>query len=318
MNKTINKVVIAIMALLIVAGLFLFINGNPEEVVIIDNDDNDYHTLEYNGETYYYNTDIISILLMGIDTKEGVYGQSDHMSLLIIDRRNKEIKLLAIPRETITEIEMYGDDGSYLGLSDNHLGLAYPNGYKAGKAGIVTMEATSKLLLNIPIIYYVATNMNVMPMLAEIVGDVDIELPDDSLAYRNPEWVKGYIFNVNKDTIEIYLRSRNIYDDFTNTNRMLRQNLYLNWFFDNINSINEEDESFLLAKLEEILENCETNLSWDEAETFYELAMDSMRSDPFAYSISGRYAIGQFYEDFYPNEDDLLSLIIKLFYVKEI
>ncbi|MBQ3419637.1 MAG: LCP family protein [Erysipelotrichaceae bacterium] len=318
MNKTINKVVIAIMALLIVAGLFLFINGNPEEVVIIDNDDNDYHTLEYNGETYYYNTDIISILLMGIDTNEGVYGQSDHMSLLIIDRRSKEIKLLAIPRETITEIEMYGDDGSYLGLSDNHLGLAYPNGYKAGKAGIVTMEATSKLLLNIPIIYYVATNMNVMPMLAEIVGDVDIELPDDSLAYRNPEWVKGYIFNVNKDTIEIYLRSRNIYDDFTNKNRMLRQNLYLNWFFDNINSINEEDESFLLAKLEEILENCETNLSWDEAETFYELAMDSMRSDPFAYSISGRYAIGQFYEDFYPNEEDLLSLIIKLFYVKEI
>lgn len=318
MNKTINKIVIAIMALLIVAGLFLFINGNPEEVVIIDNDDNDYHTLEYNGETYYYNTDIISILLMGIDTNEGVYGQSDHMSLLIIDRRSKEIKLLAIPRETITEIEMYGDDGSYLGLSDNHLGLAYPNGYKAGKAGIVTMEATSKLLLNIPIIYYVATNMNVMPMLAEIVGDVDIELPDDSLAYRNPEWVKGYIFNVNKDTIEIYLRSRNIYDDFTNKNRMLRQNLYLNWFFDNINSINEEDESFLLAKLEEILENCETNLSWDEAETFYELAMDSMRSDPFAYSISGRYAIGQFYEDFYPNEEDLLSLIIKLFYVKEI
>lgn len=318
MNKTINKVVIAIMALLIVAGLFLFINGNPEEVVIIDNDDNDYHTLEYNGETYYYNTDIISILLMGIDTNEGVYGQSDHMSLLIIDRRSKEIKLLAIPRETITEIEMYGDDGSYLGLSDNHLGLAYPNGYKAGKAGIVTMEATSKLLLNIPIIYYVATNMNVMPMLAEIVGDVDIELPDDSLAYLNPEWVKGYIFNVNKDTIEIYLRSRNIYDDFTNKNRMLRQNLYLNWFFDNINSINEEDESFLLAKLEEILENCETNLPWDEAETFYELAMDSMRSDPFTYSISGRYAIGQFYEDFYPNEEDLLSLIIKLFYVKEI
>lgn len=318
MNKTIYKIVIAIMALLIVAGLFLFIKGNPEEVVIIDNDDNDYHTLEYNGETYYYNTDIISILLMGIDTNEGVYGQSDHMSLLIIDRRSKEIKLLAIPRETITEIEMYGDDGSYLGLSDNHLGLAYPNGYKAGKAGIVTMEATSKLLLNIPIIYYVATNMNIMPMLAEIVGDVDIELPDDSLAYRNPDWVKGYIFNVNKDTIEIYLRSRNIYDDFTNKNRMLRQNLYLNWFFDNINSINEEDESFLLAKLEEILENCETNLSWDEAETFYELAMDSMRSDPFAYSISGRYAIGQFYEDFYPNEEDLLSLIIKLFYVKEI
>lgn len=318
MNKTINKVVIAIMALLIVAGLFLFIKGKPEEVVIIDNDGDDYHTLEYNGETYYYNTDIISILLMGIDTNEGVYGQSDHMSLLIIDRRSKEIKLLAIPRETITEIEMYGDDGSYLGLSDNHLGLAYPNGYKAGKAGIVTMEATSKLLLNIPIIYYVATNMNIMPMLAEIVGDVDIELPDDSLAYRNPDWVKGYIFNVNKDTIEIYLRSRNIYDDFTNKNRMLRQNLYLNWFFDNINSINEEDESFLLAKLEEILENCETNLSWDEAETFYESAMDSMRSDPFAYSISGRYAIGQFYEDFYPNEEDLLSLIIKLFYVKEI
>ena len=318
MNKNITKIVIVIMALLITAGLFFFVINKNKEVVIVDDDTNDYHVIEYNGERYNYNTDLITVLLMGIDSKVDVDGQSDHMSILIIDRKNKEYKILAVPRETITEIEIYSNEGVLLGLSDTFLGLAYPNGMNAGKGAVKAMEATSKLLYNIPIIYYAVGNMNILPEVAEIVGDVDIELQDDSLAYKNPEWVKGYVFNVNPDTIETFLRSRDTSRHFTNTERMGRQNLYLNWFFDSIKYINEKDSSFLLDKLSEILNNCDTNLSIDEAETLLELVMDSMRSDPFIYSIEGRYAKGFIYDEFYPNEDKLLSLIIKLFYVKEI
>lgn len=318
MNKNITKIFIVIIALLITAGLFFFVINKNKDVVITDDDTYDYHVIEYNGERYNYNTDLISILLMGIDSKEGVDGQSDHMSLLIIDRKNKEYKLLAVPRETITEVEIYSKEGVFLGLSDTFLGLAYPNGMNAGMGAVKAMEATSKLLYNIPIIYYAVGNMNVLPEMAEIVGDVDIELQDDSLAYKNPEWVKGYVFNVNPNTIETFLRSRNTSEGFTNRERMGRQNLYLNWFFDNIKDINEKDSSFLLDKLSEILNDCDTNISIDEAETLFGLVMDSMRSDPFIYQIEGRYASGFIHDEFYPNEDQLKSLIIKLFYVKEI
>lgn len=316
--NTKNKIVAVLLALLIIVGLFFIIKKPNEEIEIINEDNKDYHTIIYNDEKYNYNTDLITILLMGIDTKEGIYGQSDHMSLLIFDRKNNEVKILAIPRETITEIKVYNDEGEYMGVSDSFLGLAYPNGYHANRAAINALEATSNLLNNIPIIYYAVSNMNIFPILPEIVGDVDIELPDDSLTYLNEQWAKGYKYNVNKDSIETFLRARNIKEDFTNKNRMGRQNLYLNWFFDNIKSINEKDDSFLLDKLSEILENCDTNISWDEAEAFYEMAIGSLRSDPFVYSLEGRYAIGQFYDEFYPNEEELLSLIIKLFYVKEI
>ena len=318
MNKNITKIVIVIMVLLITVGLFFFVKSKNKDIDIIDDNTTDYHVVEYNGERYVYNTDLITILLMGIDSKENVDGQSDHMSLLIIDRKNKEYKLLAVPRETITEIEIYASDGLYLGLSDTFLGLAYPNGMNAGKGAVKAMEATSKLLCNIPIIYYAVANMNVLSQIPEIVGNVDIELEDDSLAFKNPEWVKGYVYNVNPDTIETFLRSRDTTRSYTNKERMGRQNLYLNWFFDSIKNINEKDSSFLLDKLSEILGNCDTNISIDEAEALYELVMESMRSDPFIYSIEGRYASGQFYDEFYPNEDELKSLIIKLFYVKEI
>lgn len=319
MNKSITKIIIVIIALLITAGLFYFVIIKNHDAVIIndDNDNFDYHVVEYKGERYKYNTNLIPILLMGVDTKEGIDGQSDHISLFIIDRENKEYKILAVPRETITEIEVYGEDGEYLGLDDNFLGLAYPNGMNANKGAIVAMEATSKLLHHIPIIYYAVSNMNILPEMAEIAGDVDIELEDDSLAYRNPEWIKGYVYNVNPDTIETFLRSRDTSADFTNRERMGRQNLYLNWFFDNIKYINEKDSSFLLDKLSEILDDCDTNISYNEAESLFELVNNSTRSDPFIYQIEGRYASGEFYDEFYPNEDSLEALVIKLFYIKE-
>ncbi len=317
MFKKIIPIIIAVIVLLSVVGMFLYFHLNEEEVITTTDNNYDYHTIIYKGETYHYNTDVISVLLLGIDSKENVDGQSDHISLLIIDRENKDLKLLAIPRDTITEIDVYSEEGEYLGVTDNFLGLAYPNGNNAGKGAISALKATSKLLYNIPIIYYAVGNMNILPTLPEIVGNHDVVLPDDSLSYINEEWTKGYVYNVNKDTIETYLRARDVREDFTNKNRMLRQNLYLEWFFDNIKNVNEKDNSFLLDRISEILEDCDTNISLSEAETFYEIAIGSMRSDPFVYSLQGRYARGQFFDEFYPNEDELESLIIKLFYVKE-
>ena len=311
-----TTVLIIVLASLSIVGLFFFVI-QKDNVPAINNDTaDDYHTIEYKGETYYYNTDIVTILLMGIDSKDGMQGQNDHISLLMIDRKNKELKILSIPRETVTEVEIYNDNGEFLGISDTLLGLAYPNGVRAGKGALKTIEATQKILYNIPIVYYVVGNLNILPHLPEIVGDVDIILPDDSMAYLNPEWVEGYSFNVNSETIELFLRARDINDSFTNRTRTERQNLYLKWFFDNMN--NDIDSSILFNELIDIINDSETNISISEASALYDIALQSLSNEQFAYTIEGRYATGLYYEEFYPNREELLSLIIELFYIKEI
>ena len=59
MNKNITKIFIVIIALLITAGLFFFVINKNKDVVISDDDTYDYHVIEYNGERYNYNTDLV-------------------------------------------------------------------------------------------------------------------------------------------------------------------------------------------------------------------------------------------------------------------
>ena len=61
-------------------------------------------TVRYNGQLYRYNTDIVTILLMGVDEEvkqdsDGVYGnanQSDANILAVLDLRNEELTLISV------------------------------------------------------------------------------------------------------------------------------------------------------------------------------------------------------------------------------
>ena len=63
-------------------------------------------TVRYNDRLYRYNTDIVTILLMGVDEQvkqdaNGIYGnanQSDANILAVLDLRNKEITLISVSR----------------------------------------------------------------------------------------------------------------------------------------------------------------------------------------------------------------------------
>ena len=63
-------------------------------------------TVRYNDRLYRYNTDIVTILLMGVDEQvkqdaNGIYGnanQSDANILAVLDLRNKEMTLISVSR----------------------------------------------------------------------------------------------------------------------------------------------------------------------------------------------------------------------------
>lgn len=72
------------------------------------------NTIEYQGKTYKRNTYVKAILLMGIDRdtdlseeqQAGDGGQSDGIFLIAEDTARDTVKILAIPRDTMTEITL--------------------------------------------------------------------------------------------------------------------------------------------------------------------------------------------------------------------
>ena len=83
------------------------------DVEAVDDEDSD--IVKYNGEKYKYNSDIRTVLFLGVDKSEtvslenqpGKGGQADTILLLVLNDNKKTAQILEISRDTMTDIDIY-------------------------------------------------------------------------------------------------------------------------------------------------------------------------------------------------------------------
>ncbi|TWT27709.1 LytR family transcriptional regulator [Planomicrobium sp. CPCC 101110] len=117
-------------------------------------------------EVVFEDKDPFSVLLLGVDEREGDQGRSDTMVVMTVNPTEKSTKMVSIPRDTYTEIVGHGTTDKI-----NH---AYAFG------GIEMSLATAENLLDIPIDYVVQVNMEGFQDIVDAVGGVDV---NNSLAF---------------------------------------------------------------------------------------------------------------------------------------
>ncbi|WP_071393417.1 LCP family glycopolymer transferase [Bacillus tuaregi] len=104
--------------------------------------------------------DPFSVLLLGVDEREGDSGRSDTMIVLTVNPEMNSIKMLSIPRDTRTEIVGRGVEDKI-----NHA-------YAFGREEM--SMATVENLLDIPIDYYVKVNMEGFKDIVDAVGGIQV------------------------------------------------------------------------------------------------------------------------------------------------
>ncbi len=136
-----------------------------------------------------------SILLLGVDEREGDRGRSDTMIVLTVNPNQNSIKMLSIPRDTRTEIIGHGTTDKI-----NH---AYAFG------GEEMSMNTIENLLDIPIDYYVRVNMEGFKDIVDAVGGIQV---NNNLDFSSDghHFKTGQI-NLNGDQALSFVRMR--YDD---------------------------------------------------------------------------------------------------------
>lgn len=108
--------------------------------------------------------DPISILLVGVDEREGDSGRADSMLVMTLNPKEKTSKLISIPRDTRADlIDKDGNKHSYDKM--NHT-------YAFG--GIEMTINSIENFLNIPIDYYVEVNMEGFRDIVDAVGGIDV------------------------------------------------------------------------------------------------------------------------------------------------
>ncbi|MEH7252407.1 LCP family protein [Neobacillus niacini] len=109
--------------------------------------------------------DPISILMVGIDEREGDNGRTDSMLVLTVNPEMKTTKIVSIPRDTRTKLINNKNPKKTTVDKINH---AYAFG------GIEMSIASVENFLNIPIDYYVEINMEGFKDIVDAVDGIDV------------------------------------------------------------------------------------------------------------------------------------------------
>jgi LCP family protein required for cell wall assembly len=113
----------------------------------------------------FHKKDPISILMVGVDEREGDHGRTDSMLVLTVNPEKKTTKILSIPRDTRTKL--INSKSSKTKFDKINHAYAY--------GGIEESMDTVERFLNIPIDYYVEVNMQGFKDIVDAVGGIDVD-----------------------------------------------------------------------------------------------------------------------------------------------
>ena len=196
-------------------------------------------------EVKFTEKDPISILLMGVDEREGDRGRSDSLILMTVNPNTQSTQMVSIPRDTRTEIIGKGKQDKI-----NH-------SYAFG--GTEMTVATVENFLDVPVDYFVKINMESFKDTVDAVGGVEVENNLD-FTYEGYHFTKGTIQLDGKKALA-YSRMRKE-DPRGDFGRQERQRQIIEAVIKkgaNISSVTKFGDMFGVVR-----DNVKTNLTFDE------------------------------------------------------
>ena len=277
--------------------------------------------VEYKGKTYKYNDHLSNYLFLGIDTREAVdtyqsqadAGQADAIFLVSMDRATEKIKVLFIPRDSMTRIEVFNPYGQSLGETTDHLNIQYAFGDGKEKSCELMKTAVSDMLDGLPIQGYCSMNMDGISVITDFVGGIQLTIPDDSLADVNPEYKKGAVVDITGETAEQFVRYRDIDKTQSALVRQERQKTFLQALVQKAQEKAGEDAGFVTGLYDSVKSYTVTNMGND---IFAKLLAASQNGITDTETVPGEGTHGENFDEYHIDEDALSDLIISMFYEK--
>lgn len=283
--------------------------------------------IELDGKKYRRNTSIRAILCIGVDTSgdmqqqtaSGVAGQADGLFLVAQDMARDMVRILMIPRDTMTEITLFDLMGNELGKDVQHLTLAFAYGDGREKSCELLAAAVSDLCFGIRLDGYLAMNVSSIPLLNDEVGGVTVTIEEDGLEVKDPLLKKGSVVHLNGSQAELFVRYRDITKPQTALSRMDRQQQYIQAYFETVKKESEKDSGLITRLVNAIENHMVTNMAKDQ---YLDMGMAVLNSqqelgDKDFLTIPGQAVETINFDEYYPDLDELKRIIIELFY-KEI
>ncbi|MBT9779488.1 transcriptional regulator [Clostridium sp. MCC353] len=299
------------------------LNGDPVQ----EGRDNGNGEVIYQGKSYRRNTAMRAILCIGVDTKgemeshtaAGQGGQADGVFLVAQDAARDRVKILMIPRDSMTEITLFDLSGNELGKDIQHLTLAYAYGDGREKSCELMKEAVSNLLGNLKIDGYAAVNISAIPVLNDAVGGVTVTVREEGLEKRDPSLKNGQTITLDGRQAEIFIRYRDVNKSQTAVSRMDRQKEYLQGYLQAAKAAAAQNDRLIPELMNRLQSNMITNMAKDQ---YLDMALSVLNSqeslgDGDILTIPGEAVETNLYDEYHVDREALVPMVLELFYVEK-
>ena len=198
----------------------------------------------YDGKRYEArpSSELTTILLIGYDHDlEGEMselhgysngGQADFLLLLVLDHRDKQVHMLQIDRDTMTNVTVTDQHGRQHDRSSLQICLAHAYGSTREENNANTVRAVEKLIgIDAPddgaqIDWYVSMDISGISRLNDLLGGVTLTFETD-MTDVDPAMTEGATLTLTGHQAERFCRGRYGVGDQTNASRMIRQRQYM-------------------------------------------------------------------------------------------
>lgn len=290
-----------------------------EDVSLQEEDNWEDGDVQYQGRHYRYNEDILTFLVLGIDSMDPVKqvkngmdgGQSDAIFLAVLNPDTREISIIAVNRDTMTDVDMYTEHGEFLDTVKAQITLQHAYGDGSHLSCQRSEEAVSKLFYNLPIHGYCAINMGAFPLINDAVGGIDLTALEDVPGTKMKE---GQQLHLEGKAAYQYIHNRDT-NSFNSAGRRLdRQKQYLTAYAAKTMDKMKEDITLPITLYNTISKYMVTDVTVDEVSYLAPQMLDYSFSSDRIYSLQGETVQGEEFEEFYVDEQALYELILNVFY----
>ncbi|MBQ4111903.1 MAG: LCP family protein [Clostridia bacterium] len=311
--------IVGLVAVFLIVAVFLYIEkwdekqGNFPEHEVTD------PTIEHNGTSYVPKDTLETFLVLGLDKYDGEghadsYNnnmQADFLLLFVLDNATKQYTAIHINRDTMVDVNVLGVAGNKVDTIRKQIALAHTYGNGRDVSCHNTADSVSSLLMGVKVNHYISVTLDAVTVMNDLVGGVEVVVLDDFTGIDNT-LVKGETVTLKGSQALTYIRTREALENNTNTNRMKRQEQYLESLLDSFKkSVAKDDEFIVEASLkmsDHIISDRSVTQLQALAEKFDEYEFLGIRG------IEGESVVGKEFMEFYPDESAVKELVVNLFY----
>ncbi len=278
-------------------------------------------TVEYQGETYQYRDDVISVLLLGIDGPDklsqniycGFGWRMDFVILAVWDTRENTLCLLQICRDAMTPILIYDSLWQLVGAYEQQLCMQYAYGDGLEESCRLAAMSVSKLLKDIPIHGCVAAKWSAVAIANDAVGGVEVTVPKELTTIEELPFTEAGTYRLKGEQAAYFVQNRDTGILGSNLIRGERQKEFIVQFLKQFKGELLKNPKLLETLLEELKDY--TVFEIDTKELCY-LGIESLGAEISMEEIKGAYQEGLFHDEFVVDQEALTTQVLRLFYEK--